>query len=69
MQGRIKTSLVTEDGIINLSLVFRRLDGGLYQGPGLLKNNMLKCFRWPILYGLETVCSKHSFKNDFRVVI
>ena len=58
--------LVTEDVIINLSLLFKRLENGVYLGPGLLKNNILKYFRWPNLYGNETICSKHySFKNDF----
>ena len=65
MQGRLWTSLVTEDVIINLSPLFKRLENGVYLGPGLLKNNILKCFRWPILYSNETICSKHSFKNDF----
>ena len=60
MQGSIWTALVTEDRIINLSPVFKRLEEGVYLGPGLLKNNILKCFRWPILYGNETVCSKHK---------
>ena len=60
MQGSIWTPLVTEDRIINLSPVFKRLEEGVYLGPGLLKNNILKCFRWPILCGNETVCSKRK---------
>ena len=44
-------ALVTEDLIINLSPVFKRLEDVVYLGPGLLKNNVLECFRWPILYG------------------
>ena len=50
MQGRIQTSLATEDVIINFSLVSKRLEDGLNLSPGLLKNNILKCFWWPILY-------------------
>ena len=67
MQGHIWTSLVIEDVIINLSPLFKGLEKGVYLGPGLLKD---KCFWWPILYGNETICSKHySFKNYFSVVI
>ena len=66
MQGRIWTSLVTEDVIINLSPLFKRLENGVYLGPGLLKNSILKCFMWPILYGNETIFSKHSFKMIFE---
>ena len=70
MQGRIQTSLVTEHLIINLSPVFKWLEDGVCLGPGLLKNNILKCFWWSILYGIETVCSTHySSKNNFQVVI
>ena len=63
-------SLLIEDVIINLSPVLKRLEGGVYLDPGLLKNNILKCFWWSILYGRETVSSKcYSFKSYFRVVI
>ena len=51
--------MVTEDVIINFSPMFKRLEDGVYLGPGLLKNNIVKYFWWPILYGNETVCSKH----------
>ena len=52
--------------IINLSPVFKRLEVGVYLGSGLLENNILKYFRWPVLYGNEAVCSKHySFKKLF----
>ena len=55
--------MVTEDVIINLSAMFKRLEDGLYLGPGLLKSIILKCFWWPILYYQkmfhnETVYSK-----------
>ena len=49
MQGRIQTPMVTEDVLINLSPIFKRLE----------KKNIVKCFRWLILNGNETVCSKH----------
>ena len=46
MEGRILTPLVTEDVIINFSPV-SKLEEGVKLGPGLLlKNNILKCFRW-----------------------
>ena len=50
MHRRLWTSLLTENVIIKFSPVFKRLEGGVNLGPGLLKNNILKCFRWPILY-------------------
>ena len=63
-------ALVTEDLIINLSPVFKRLEDVVYLGPGLLKSNVLECFRWPILYGNKMVYSKHnSLEIDFGVVI
>ena len=62
MQGRISASLVTDNMIINLSPVFKRLESDVYLGPGLLKSNILKCFRWPILYGVETV---FQFLNSY----
>ena len=46
--------------IINFLPVFKRLEDGVYLDLGLLKNVILKCFRWPIFYSNETVCSKHS---------
>ena len=56
MQGRIYTSLVTEDVIINFSPVIKRLENGVKLGPGLLlKNNILKYARWPILYYRENI--------------
>ena len=67
--------MVTGDMIINFSPVFTRLEVGVYLGPELLKNNIMKCFRWPILYypknvWNETVCSQHcSFKSAFLVII
>ena len=45
--------LVNEGVIINFSPVFKRLEDGVYLGSGLLKN-ILKYFRWSILYGNET---------------
>ena len=67
---------MTEDVIINFSLVSKRLEDGVNLGPGLLlKNNILKCFggQFCIIektFSHETVCSKHcSLKeNDFRVM-
>ena len=57
--------LVNEGVIINFSPVFKRLEDGVYLGSGLLKN-ILKYFRWSILYGNETVCSRnYSFKKLF----
>ena len=58
---RIQTSLVTEDAIVNLSPVFKWLEDKAHLDHGQLKNNILKWFRWPILNGNETVCSKHYF--------
>ena len=70
MQVCIKTSLVNENVIINFSLIFKRLKHGVYLDPGLLNNNILKCFRWPTLYGNNTVCPKHySFKNKSSLVM
>ena len=43
-------SLITEDVFINLSSVFKRLEDDVYLGLGLLKNNILKCSRWPKLF-------------------
>ena len=37
--------MVTEDVIINFLPVFKRLEDVVYLCPGLLKNNILKCFR------------------------
>ena len=37
MQGRIYTSLVTEDVIINFSPVSKRLEDRVEPGPGLLQ--------------------------------
>ena len=67
---------MTEDVILNFSLVSKRLEDGVKLGPGLLlKNNILKCFggQFCIIektFSHETVCSKHcSLKeNDFRVM-
>ena len=57
--------LVNEGVIINFSPVFKRLEDDVYLGSGLLKN-ILKYFRWSILYGNETVCSRnYSFKKLF----
>ena len=44
MQGRVETSLVTEDAIISFTPVLKALEDGLYLDPGLLKNSILKCF-------------------------
>ena len=57
MQGRIQTSLVTEDMIINFSPVSKRLEADVNLGPGLLKNNILNCFQWPILYYRKNIQS------------
>ena len=44
MQGRIYTSLVTEDVIINFSPVSKRLEDGVNLGPGLLKKQHSEMF-------------------------
>ena len=44
MQGRIYTSLVTEDVIINFSPVSKRLEDGVNLGPGLLKKQHIEMF-------------------------
>ena len=50
-QRNTKASLVTEDVIIGLSLVFRRLE----------EKSHTQMFLWPIFYGNKTVCSKHYY--------
>ena len=55
MQWRIQMSLVTEDVIINWSQVLKRLE----------EKNILKCFRWPILYGNNSCSKYYSFKKLF----
>ena len=44
MQGRIQTSLVTEDVIINFLPVSKRLKGGVNLGRGLLKKQHIEMF-------------------------
>ena len=61
VQGRVQTSLVTEDMTVNLSPVFKQTEDRVQLGHEYLKNNILKCFRWPILNGNETVSSKYYF--------
>ena len=63
MQGRIETSLVTEDVITDFTPVLKALEDGVYFDPGLLKNSILKCFWWLILHGNEKVYSKHCPLN------
>ena len=65
MQGRIKTSLVTKDVIVNLSPMFKRLESDVYLCTGLLKNNILKCFRWPVLYGMIHLVRTQNFSKNY----
>ena len=65
MQGRIKTSLVTKDVIVNLSPMFKRLESDVYLCPELLKNNILKCFRWPVLYGMIHLVRTQNFSKNY----
>ena len=65
MQGRIKTSLVTKDVIVNLSPVFKRLESDVYLCRGLLKNNILKCFRWPVFYGMIHLVRTQNFSKNY----
>ena len=44
MQGRIYTSLVTEDVIINFSPVSKRLEDGVNLSPALLKKQHIEMF-------------------------
>ena len=60
MQGCILTYLVAEAVIVITGVQMVREDG-VHLDHGLLKNDILKCFRWPIWNGYETVSSKHYF--------
>ena len=53
--------------------MFKRLEDAGYLGPGLLKNNTLKCFQWPIIEKVFRnkwfILNSTLLKSDFRVVI
>ena len=67
MQGRIQTSLISEDAIINFSPLSKRLEGGVDLGSGLLlKNNILKCLRLPSIPQVILLCFTPPFPTNTR---